>query len=94
MLYRIPAIIGEVALSKNLEKDRTPRVVAATPSPTRSKAAAVRIGWSLKRNVPSNARMTIKNIELPENGTNNTVITPMKIMPGIRTIFRPNLSER
>ena len=86
--------MGDIALNKNLEKDKIPSVVAATPSPTTSRAAAVRIGWSLKRNVPSNARMMIRNTGLLENGTNNAVITPMKIIPGIKTIFLPNLSDR
>jgi len=36
-----------MALSKNLANEITPRVVVATPSPTSSRAAAVKIGWSL-----------------------------------------------
>ena len=58
--YKNPAIIGEDALSTKREKDITPRVVAATPSPTTSSAAAVRIGWSLNKNVPNKARIAIR----------------------------------
>ena len=43
----MPAMIGERALNKNLTNERAPSVVVATPDPTISRAAAVRIGWSL-----------------------------------------------
>ncbi len=43
-LYSKPAMIGDAALRINRENEITPRVVAATPSPTTSRAAAVSIG--------------------------------------------------
>ena len=50
--------MGEEAAMPNLEKEITPRVVAAGPSLTRSRAAAVRMGWSLNTKVPISAIST------------------------------------
>ena len=59
----------------NREVDNRPSVVAAVPSRTMSIAAAVRIGWSLYRNMPNAANNTVIMARLVLKGTMIRVTT-------------------
>ena len=88
----MPAISGDAAAITNLENENTPRVLAATLCPTTSRAAAVRMGWSLKKNMPIKARMITSPTPSPK-GTNNAVRIQRLNIPGINTNFLPKRSE-
>ena len=89
----IPAMSGDAAARANLEKENTPSVLATTPSPITSKAPAVKIGWSLKRNIHNSAITTINPIPSPK-GTSRAVKTASPSMPGTSTNFLPKRSDK
>ena len=83
---------GDAAARANLEKEKTPSVLATTPSPITSKAPAVRMGWSLNKKTPKSAITIISPIPSPK-GTSNAVRTARLSIPGISTNFLPNRSD-